>query len=202
MTSDLIPVDGNPSPYEEAGIYSSALEVYKDSNSDSHKESTGPARGSGDGKEVVQPFTNPTTLGAGKFTTKKSICGLRSTQFWWLLGILVIIIVAAVGASVGATRHSQSHSTTSPSRTSTSIGLSSTPTTTPKGIQSNSSIAAVAYNDSNNVMQYQVYYQDENNMIKESAWDKNGSLWYVSNKEIGEGKAGSPIAAAATGPPD
>jgi hypothetical protein len=50
-------------------------------------------------------------------------------------------------------------------------------------------------------MQYRIYYQGENFMIKESGWNETGNSWYVSKGGIEEAKAGSPITASTTGPP-
>ncbi len=131
-----------------------------------------------------------------------TICGLRRKWFYILLAVIVVVVIgAAVGGGVGATvgKSSDSDSDSSSSNSTSPSQNSTTPIT---GLNSNSSLASAAYNDSSNTLQYRVYYQDENDMIKESAWNDTEQTWYVSNDATGKAKKGSPLAAAATGPPD
>lgn len=93
---------------------------------------------------------------------------------------IVIVVGVVVGVVVEVTRHHR-HGSTS---------VSSTP------IMNDSSLATVAFEDEDNITQYRLYYQDNNSIIKESAWNATAGVWYTSNSNITIGKAGTPIAAA------
>lgn len=54
----------------------------------------------------------------------------------------------------------------------------------------------------NGVTQYRVWYQTEDNMIREVGKNDTGNEWFVSGQSHGPAKSGSPIAASYTGPPD
>ena len=134
----------------------------------------------------------------------------RRLRCVWLLGAVVFLIVvlgAVLGGVLGSrashSPSSASSSSTSPSSTSQASLLPSatsdpiSATSSPTGISSNSRLASIAYPDEDNVLQYRVYYQDDNNTIKESAWNNSQATWYVLNDNIGTAKKGTPIAAAA-----
>lgn len=70
----------------------------------------------------------------------------------------------------------------------------------PSKMLSNSKLASIAWNDTNQVTQYRLYSQDSKSEIRESAWNSTGKQWY-SNGVVGKAKSGSAIAAAVTGPP-
>lgn len=69
-------------------------------------------------------------------------------------------------------------------------------------VANGSKLAAVAFNDTNNILQYRVYYQDSNNYIRESSWNASAKTWYVSNSMVTKAKPQSPIAASAIGLPE
>lgn len=134
----------------------------------------------------------------------RRICGLRRKWSFILLGVIALVVIgAAAGGTVDATQGNKSSSSSStPSADSGLAGSASNATSSAiTGLSTNSSLAAVSYNDSAGTMQYRVYYQDENDMIKESAWNATFNTWYVSNDGIGKVKPGSTITAAAIGPP-
>jgi hypothetical protein len=102
--------------------------------------------------------------------------------------VLVVVIALVVGVPAGLHLHdSSSNASTGPSILS---------------ILRTSKLSSVAWNDTYAVTQYRLYFQDENNTIVESAWDSGSRLWQISNRAVGKAKAGSPIAATVTGPPD
>ncbi|CAF9910296.1 MAG: hypothetical protein ALECFALPRED_006456 [Alectoria fallacina] len=49
-------------------------------------------------------------------------------------------------------------------------------------------------------MQYRVYWQGDDNVIRESAWNDTANLWQLSNSAIGSAKANSPLVAVVSGP--
>ena len=165
----------------------------------------------------------PTTL-AGKDR------GSRKRKFWILvaLGIAVIIAVAAIGGGFGSKSHhsissaasgdqapsskptniisssSSSSSIISGISTSTASTASSFPTPTSKlntTLLNTTNLASLVW-DLNGVTQYRVWYQTEDNMIREVGRNDTGDQWYISGSSHGPAKKGSPIAASYTGPPD
>ncbi len=76
---------------------------------------------------------------------------------------------------------------------------SSSPLSTAE-VSLSSSLAAIAFNDIQDLVRYRIYYQDNNGAIKESSWNSSGQSWYVSNAAIGLAKSKSPLAPLVTGP--
>lgn len=183
---------------------------------DSHKEALPSTRHllpEHEGIEAIYPGSRVKELPAAQSDhgrTGRTICGIRPVWFWSLLGVVVLLIIgAAFGGSVGATHAKSVSSESSPSTSSPSSlpasatsAASASPPTNPAQIRSNTKLAAVNYTDSSNVMQYRVYHQSEDSMIRGSAWNDTGESWYVTNATIGKAKPGSPVAAAGTGPPN
>lgn len=128
----------------------------------------------------------------------RTICKLRPNVFWLTLALVLCVVVAAVCGSLGYTL---SHRKTIP-ETSSAYATGPRPSSLGKQFFGNTSLAAVSWNDTNLVTQYRLFHQDENNLIKESAWNSSSRTWYVSNPAIGNAKAASPIAAVVTGPLD
>ncbi|KAI9730806.1 MAG: hypothetical protein M1834_005524 [Cirrosporium novae-zelandiae] len=134
----------------------------------------------------------------------KKVLGIRRKTFWILTGIVGVIIIGVVlGGALGGTlsRSQKSATATETAQLSATTGnlsvfVSATSTT---GIRKDSSLAAVVWNSSLIEFRYRVYYQDENDHIKEIAWDTASNSW-TSPKSIGTAKAGSPLAAAVKGP--
>ena len=156
--------------------------------------------------------------------------GPRKRARWILggLGIFIIIAAAAIGGGVGGTSHRSISSVASsdqgPSSKATNISSSSstyssivsgasTPTTstassfpTPTAklnttLLNGTNLASLVW-DLNGVTQYRVWYQTEDNMIREVGKNDTGNQWYISGQSHGPAKSGSPIAASYTGPPD
>ncbi|MCJ1271465.1 hypothetical protein MMC22_011366 [Lobaria immixta] len=131
----------------------------------------------------------------------RTICKLRPNVFWLTLVLVLCVVVAAVCGSLGYTlSHRKSIPETS-SANATGPRPSSLTGSPGKRFFGNTSLAAVSWNDTNAVTQYRLFHQDENNLIKESAWNSSSRTWHVSNPAIGNAKAASPIAAVVTGPP-
>lgn len=144
------------------------------------------------------------------------------------LGILFIIAAAVIGGGVGGTSHRSIRSVASNDRAppskvtnissssssylsissgasiSTTSTASSFPTPTAKlntTLHNGTNLASLVW-DLNGVTQYRVWYQTEDNMIREVGKNDTGNQWYISGQSHGPAKNASPIAASYTGPPD
>ncbi|EXJ82384.1 hypothetical protein A1O3_06197 [Capronia epimyces CBS 606.96] len=141
---------------------------------------------------------------------KGTILGLRRRDFWVVVvvGVVLLVIGAVIGGAIGGTRHHSSSSTESTSNPSgsgsagsgtatTSSGSAATSTAAKRGIKQGSELAALAWTVSDTRYQYRVYYQDEDNAIKESAYDSLTGSWQVGTVLDGsEVSPGTSIAAA------
>lgn len=155
------------------------------------------------------PILDEKPAGKADKAEKRRICGLRRRNFWIVLALaLVIVIAAAVGGGVGGTINkssSRSNSSSVPSNASPtdSGGESNANSTTDvdpsNGIRTNTNLATVAWRVSDSRYQYRVYYQGEDDSLKESAYDSTDGSWTVST--LVDGSAVAPnttIAAAAS----
>ena len=158
--------------------------------------------------------------------------GPRKRAIWFLvaLGIVIISAAAAIGGGIGSTRTSHrsvssgSLSDQAPSSTMTKMSssakssstiissvsiptmstASSFPTPAAKlntTLLNTTKLASVVWNI-NGVTEYRMWYQTEDNMIREVGKNDTGNQWYTSGQSHGPAKRGSPIAASYTGPPD
>ncbi|KAF6221387.1 hypothetical protein HO133_002242 [Letharia lupina] len=158
--------------------------------------------------------------------------GPRKRAIWILvaLGIVIISAAAAIGGGIGSTRTSHrsvssgSLSDQAPSSTMTKMSssakssstiissvsiptmstASSFPTPAAKlntTLLNTTKLASVVWNI-NGVTEYRMWYQTEDNMIREVGKNDTGNQWYTSGQSHGPAKRGSPIAASYTGPPD
>ena len=156
--------------------------------------------------------------------------GPRKRARWILVGVGIFMIIAgaAIGGGVGGTSHrsinSAAASDQAPSSKATNISSSSSsyssivsgasisttstassfPTPTAKlntTLLNGTNLASLVW-VLNGVTQYRVWYQTEDNMIREVGKNDTGNQWYISGQSHGPAKSGSPIAASYTGPPD
>lgn len=107
----------------------------------------------------------------------------------WMIGavvLLLVVIIAVLGGVLGSRAHSASAAAASP--TASAPNASS--------INSNTGLTAVAWQDSDSVLQYRVYYQSTRGEIRERAWNNTQHSWYTLNNKIGPAKKGSPLVAA------
>ena len=120
--------------------------------------------------------------------------------------MILIIAAAALGGTLGSKSY-QNHPPSVPIFNHTSPNATAPDTTSPnnftalnitKSIVNSTALASVAWQDANSVVHYRVYYQDSNNIIKESAWNDAQPKWYVSNEDIGMAKNGTPLAVVST----
>lgn len=133
--------------------------------------------------------TDQSTVGSAK---KRIICGLSRQAFWLIVFIIVLIVIGAVvGGAVGGTRGG--------SKSPASSGQSASSSGVDTGIRNDSSLAAVAWEVNSTHYQYRVYYQDDRDSIKESAYDSATGSWTVSTVVDGTGVSpGTSIAATSS----
>ncbi|KAL9074231.1 MAG: hypothetical protein Q9161_002425 [Pseudevernia consocians] len=166
--------------------------------------------------------TRTTLAGKGRGPGKQTLLILVA------LGTIVIIAVAAIGGELGSKSHhsisSAASSDQTPSSTTTGIISSSSslsetvsgasilttsttssfPTPTAKlntTLLNTTNLASLVWT-LNGMTQYRVWYQTEDNMIREVGKNDTANQWYISGQSHGPAKSGSPIAASYTGPPD
>ncbi len=113
--------------------------------------------------------------------------------------VLVLIIAGAVGGGVGGTIAARNRERTA---TVPTHDPSSTPPqapTTTRVPYANTGLAAMQWTDLNGTLHKRLYYQDNSDKIRESAWDNStafDTVWEV-NAISGAVKPGTPIAAVA-----
>lgn len=126
----------------------------------------------------------------------------RRRKNWPLIIFLALVIVSIIGGVVGGVVGTKSRKSGSGSPTGNGTSPTGTPTTI-RGIRPGSALAAVAYYDTAGIGNHRVYYQDESNKIRESAWDEVGRNWTVRTLlQLPDVRAGSPLAAAVKQPPN
>lgn len=150
------------------------------------------------GKQAVVADVNDVQSESSPSAEERKIFGLRRKTFFILLAVVLILITAvAIGGGVGGTMATQdrekSASVPIPSPTPAQA-----PTTT-RSLYTNTGLAATQWTDLNGTLHKRLYYQDNRNKIRESAWDNSTAFdtpWEV-NAIGGSAKPGTPIAAAA-----
>lgn len=148
-----------------------------------------------DGKQAVDTEVHNAPAESSRPTEERKIFGLRRKTFFILLPVvLVLIIAAAVGGGVGGSRAARN-------RKQTDHASSTTPQApaTTRGRYPNTGLAAMQWTDLNGTLHKRLYYQDNNNKVRESAWDNNTAFdtaWKV-NVISDAVKPGTPIAAVA-----
>lgn len=122
---------------------------------------------------------------------ERKIFGLRRKTFLILsLLVLVLIIAGAVGGGVGGAIAARNRNkTTNVPKASTAIQVK----------YANTGMAAMQWTDLNGILHKRLYYQDNKDKIRESAWDNSTSpntAWKI-NAISDAVKPGTPIGAAA-----
>lgn len=127
---------------------------------------------------------------------ERKISGLkRKALFIPLTVVIFLIIASAVGGGVGGTIAARRRDETVLVEISTPTLLEE-PTTTQLRY-ANTGLAAMQWTDLNGTIHNRLYYQDNSNKIRESAWDNSAtfdSAWKV-NAITDAVKPGTPIAA-------
>lgn len=138
------------------------------------------------------------------------ICGIKRKTFWiCLVAAILLVILAAVGGTVGSVVGSNHNSssgshpvvTSGGTATSTANGTPSSSATAVAntGIRPDSKLAALAWTVTPTHYKYRVYYQDVDNSIKESAYDSTTGSWSVLKVVNGSGVSpGTSIAASSS----
>ncbi|KAL2038105.1 hypothetical protein N7G274_009052 [Stereocaulon virgatum] len=116
----------------------------------------------------------------------------RKTFFILLLVVLVLVIAGIVGGGAGGAMAARNKGKPAPVPTNTSVP-------TPQARYAKTGLAAIQWTDSNGTLHKRLYYQDNSDKIRESAWDNStafDSAWriHVISDAV---KPGTPIAAAA-----
>lgn len=126
--------------------------------------------------------------GSAEWKRGRTICGIPRKTFWILsvvkIIMTIVVIAVPVGLVFGRGKTSSAHA-----------NASHVSPSNPAAISNTSSLASIAWNDTNGIMQYRVYWQGEDNIIRESAWNGTASLWRVSNSAIGSAKPKTPLVA-------
>ena len=145
------------------------------------------------GKQAVVINVPEVKSESSPLAKERKTFGLHRKKFLilWPL-ILVLIIAGAVGGGVGGTVDARKKEK-----------IATVPTSNPAPVSrvryANTGLAATQWTDPNATLHKRVYYQDNSNKIRESAWDNNTAFdtaWQV-NTIGGAVKPGTPIAAAA-----
>ena len=123
------------------------------------------------------------------------ICHLRRKWFWTFAILAVFVIAAVAGALVGT----HVHRAKGKDKQNTPSASSGHPAPTVKMINA-TALASVAWNDTDNNPHYRLYWQGEDNSIRESSYKITQQNWTVSPSPIGYAKPNSPLAAVVTGP--
>ena len=129
----------------------------------------------------------------------------KKKRFWLPLTALILIaaVVGGVAGGLSARKSKDNSIKPSPSPTGTPnppSPVSTQPSAPTSSATWNSSLASVAWADSEGVGYRRLYYQSAGT-IKESAWNSSGGEWYSSNEALApNAKLNSPLAAAVVGP--
>lgn len=134
---------------------------------------------------------------------EQRILGLkRKTFFITLLILIFIVIAAAVGGGVGGAtvKRSKNETTKTSSPASPSSPSNSTASSTfTAESYANTGLAVMQWTDQSGILHKRLYYQDNANKVRESAWNNNtdfNTTWNI-NTISGSVKPGTPIAAVA-----
>ena len=199
---------------------------------DSYKQSTTPSSQSEIYHVPPEPpgdtESDPRTACTGNDQSPRK----RRRWIFIALGTIIIIATTAIGGIVGGTRHhsissaSLSNQANSPTKANVISSSSSSPSSSSSIVSSVSSPAILTASSFptptakldttmlnttnlasiiftlNGLTQYRVWYQAEDNMIREVGRNDTGVQWYSSGQSHGPAKKGSSIAASYTGPPD
>ena len=142
-------------------------------------------------KEVVSGSKGP-----------RRFCGFLAKNVCLYLAIALVVVGIVIGVSLGVSPRAKASTTGTTTTAAAVSAASAAPISTATTISSDSGIASVAWNDTSGILQYRVYYQGEDDQIRESAWDASSKTWAVSNHGIGKAKNKSPLAAVVRGPVD
>lgn len=151
------------------------------------------------------------------FRRKRNLC--------IFVALMLVVLCVTVGGSIGVTHNrrqdsnisgqaTQVHgqttanstnpspiaSLTSTSVSTLSVGPSSTASSSTK-ILNTTNLATISGSYFGNDMQYRIYYQTDDNVIRESARNSTTDHWFQS-QSLGAARRGSPIAATITGVSD
>lgn len=151
------------------------------------------------GKQAVTVDVDNAQSEPSRLTEERKIFGLRRKTFFILLAVVLVLIAAAVGGGVGGTSAARNREDTAAVPTNTPSPTPPQAPTTTQALYANTGLAAMQWTDLNGTLHKRVYYQDNNDQIRESAWDNSTAFdtaWVINNISDAV-KPGTPIAAAA-----
>lgn len=126
-------------------------------------------------------------------TEQRKFLGLRRKTFFIMLAVIVFLIVAAaISGGAGGTIATRNR------KTSATVPQT-IPSPTARIRYANTGLASMQYTDLKGTLHKRLYYQDNSNKVRESAWDNStafNTAWQVNTISDGV-KPGTPIAAAA-----
>lgn len=146
------------------------------------------------GKQTVVPDVYSVEPELPRPTEERKVFGLRRKTFILSSVVLVIIIAVAIGGGIGI-----GGSIASRNRRQKATSTSPQAPTTTRGQYANTGLAAMQWTDLNGTLHKRLYYQDNSDKIRESAWDNSTAFdtaWQV-NAISDAAKPGTPIAAVA-----
>ena len=145
------------------------------------------------GKQVVHVDAYNAQSEPSHPTEGRKIFGLTRKTFFFLLAV-VLVLGGVIGSSAARNgEYTAAVPTNTPSPTPPQA-----PTTT-QALYANTGLAAMQWTDLNGTLHKRLYYQDNNDKIRESAWDNSTAFdtAWVTNIISDAVKSGTPIAAAA-----
>ena len=155
---------------------------------------------SDDGKQAVIANGHDAQSKSSPPTGGRKIFGLSRKAFFILLAVVLVLIIAvAVGGGVGGTAAARNRAQAATAPTDMPSPISPQTPTTTRGGYENTGLAAMQWTDLNGTLHRRLYYQDNSDKIRESAWDNSSAFdtaWDV-NAISNAVKPGTPIAAAA-----
>lgn len=152
------------------------------------------------GKQAVVSDVYNASSKSSPPTEERKIFGLRRKTFFILLPVVLVLIIAvAVGGGVGGTISARNREQTATIPTDIPSQTPPQPPTTTRVRYANTGLAAMQWTDLNGTLHKRLYYQDNRDKIRESAWDNSTAFdtaWEV-NAISDAVKPLTPIAAAA-----
>lgn len=152
------------------------------------------------GKQAVVVDVYNTQSESSRSTEERKIFGLRRKTFFILLPVVLVLIIAgAVGGGVGGTIAARNREQTAAGPTDIPSPKPPQAPTTTRIQYANTGLAAMQWTDLNGTLHKRLYYQDNSEKIRESAWDNStafNTAWEI-NAISDAVKPGTPIAAAA-----
>lgn len=115
-------------------------------------------------------------------------------------GYTIAIIIGAVVGTIVHRDKGIDKQTSSSNSTGQLVPTNSSHPASIMTMNDNTALASIAWNNSDNKHQSRLYWQGNDNAIRESSWNSTQQNWTVSSPPIGYARPNSPMAAVVTGP--